>query len=79
MTQTFLLFQAERLADYGRLLAASQPSLDGRLKDLDRIQNLFTHDHLSLHSLEPAANYYGVRKLYIFRKLHRSTSSFFFK
>ncbi|KRT84402.1 hypothetical protein AMK59_2800, partial [Oryctes borbonicus] len=45
--------QAERLADYGRLLGGSQPALDGRQKDLDRIQDLFPHDFLSLHSTEP--------------------------
>ncbi|GJQ72384.1 hypothetical protein Trydic_g3466 [Trypoxylus dichotomus] len=44
---------AERLADYGRLLGGSQPALDGRQKDLDRIQDLFPHDFLSLHSTEP--------------------------
>ncbi|KAF7286487.1 hypothetical protein GWI33_005125 [Rhynchophorus ferrugineus] len=45
--------QAERLADYGRLLGGSQPALDGRRRDLDRIQDLFPHDYLGLHIPEP--------------------------
>ncbi|KAF2893103.1 hypothetical protein ILUMI_13059, partial [Ignelater luminosus] len=44
---------AERLADYGRLMGGSQPSLDGRRRDLDRIQDLFPQDYLGLHEPEP--------------------------
>ncbi|XP_076275214.1 rho GTPase-activating protein 20-like isoform X1 [Rhynchophorus ferrugineus] len=47
------LKEAERLADYGRLLGGSQPALDGRRRDLDRIQDLFPHDYLGLHIPEP--------------------------
>lgn len=47
------MFQAERLADYGRLMGGSQPSLDGRRRDLDRIQDLFPQDYLGLHEPEP--------------------------
>lgn len=47
------LKEAERLADYGRLMSGSQPALDGRKKDLDRIQDLFPQDFLCLHSSEP--------------------------
>nr|XP_022916442.1 rho GTPase-activating protein 20-like [Onthophagus taurus] len=46
------LKEAEKLADYGKLLGGSQPSLDGRRKDLDRIQELFPQDYLSLHTTE---------------------------
>lgn len=52
------LKEAERLADYGRLLGGSQPMLDGRRKDLDRIQDLFPHDYLALHALEPSSSYH---------------------
>ncbi|KAF5296478.1 hypothetical protein FQR65_LT01467 [Abscondita terminalis] len=48
--------KAERLADYGRLMGGSQPSLDGKRRDLDRIQDLFPHDYLGLHEQEPAIN-----------------------
>ncbi|XP_066250082.1 rho GTPase-activating protein 20-like isoform X2 [Euwallacea similis] len=49
--------QAERLADYGRLFGGSQPNLDGRQRDLDRIQDLFPHDYLGLHVAEPNSTY----------------------
>lgn len=52
-----LLLQAERLADYGRILGGSQPHLDGRRRDLDRIQDLFPHDFLGLHHPEPNSTY----------------------
>ncbi|CAH1128914.1 unnamed protein product [Ceutorhynchus assimilis] len=51
------LKEAERLADYGRLLGGSQPALDGRQRDLDRIQDLFPHDYLWLHISEPNSTY----------------------
>lgn len=51
------LKEAERLADYGRLLGGSQPALDGRQRDLDRIQDLFPHDYLGLHISEPNSKY----------------------
>lgn len=66
MTDTFahtfscFLLQAERLADYGRLLGGSQPALDGRRRDLDRIQDLFPHDYLGLHETEPNSTYHAV-------------------
>ncbi|XP_060523155.1 rho GTPase-activating protein 20-like [Cylas formicarius] len=52
------LKEAERLADYGRLLGGSQPALDGRRRDLDRIQDLFPHDYLGLHIPEPSSTYH---------------------
>lgn len=55
-----LYFQAERLADYGRLLGGSQPALNGRRRDLDRIQDLFPHDYLGLHETEPNSTYHAV-------------------
>lgn len=58
----WLLLQAERLADYGRILGGSQPHLDGRRKDLDRIQDLFPHDYLGLHLPEPNSTYNVVSK-----------------
>lgn len=54
------IFQAEKLADYGRFLGGSQPALDGRKKDLDRIQDLFPNDYLGLHALEPNSTYHVV-------------------
>lgn len=49
------LKEAERLADYSRLLGGSQPALvDGRRKDLDRIQDLFPQDFLGLHDPDAA-------------------------
>lgn len=56
----FLPLQAERLADYGRLLGGSQPALNGRRRDLDRIQELFPHDYLGLHEPEPNSTYHAV-------------------
>lgn len=51
-----LLLQAERLADYSRLLGGSQPALvDGRRKDLNRIQDLFPQDYLGLHEADAVA------------------------
>ncbi|KAJ8922983.1 hypothetical protein NQ315_001531 [Exocentrus adspersus] len=50
-----LWFQAERLADYGRRFGGSQPMLDGRRGDLDRIQDLFPNDFLGLHVAEPTS------------------------
>lgn len=58
----WLLLQAERLADYGRILGGSQPHLDGRRRDLDRIQDLFPHDYLGLHLPEPNSTYNVVSK-----------------
>lgn len=52
-----MFLQAERLADYRRLLGGSQPNLDGRQRDLDRIQDLFPHDYLGLHVAEPNSTY----------------------
>ncbi|KAH1025632.1 hypothetical protein HUJ05_010323 [Dendroctonus ponderosae] len=52
-----VLHTAERLADYGRLLGRSQPALNGRQRDLDRIQDLFPHDYLGLHIPEPNSTY----------------------
>ncbi|KAJ8973723.1 hypothetical protein NQ317_011761 [Molorchus minor] len=52
------LLQAERLADYGRYLRGSQPNLDGRRRDLDRIQDLFPNDYLGLHLPEPNSTYH---------------------
>ncbi|XP_065159022.1 rho GTPase-activating protein 20-like isoform X2 [Atheta coriaria] len=49
---------AERLADYGRLLSGSQPALNGRKKDLDRIQDLFPNDYLGLHASEANSSYH---------------------
>lgn len=57
-----LLLQAERLADYGRILGGSQLHLDGRRRDLDRIQDLFPHDYLGLHLPEPNSTYNVVCK-----------------
>ncbi|VEN42713.1 unnamed protein product, partial [Callosobruchus maculatus] len=51
------LKQAERLADYGRLLSSSQPILNSRRRDLDRIQDLFPNDNLGLHLPEPSSTY----------------------
>ncbi|VEN61807.1 unnamed protein product, partial [Callosobruchus maculatus] len=48
---------AERLADYGRLLSSSQPILNSRRRDLDRIQDLFPNDNLGLHLPEPSSTY----------------------
>lgn len=56
----FFLLQAERLADYGRLLGGSQPALNGRRRDLDRIQELFPQDYLGLHESEPNSTYHVV-------------------
>lgn len=61
-------FQAERLADYGRLLGRSQPALDGRQRDLDRIQDLFPHDYLGLHIPEPNSTYTIVSLIKTFLK-----------
>jgi len=52
-----MFLQAERLADYRRLLGGSQPNLDGRQRDLERIQDLFPHDYLGLHVAEPNSTY----------------------
>nr|CAI5837408.1 unnamed protein product [Callosobruchus analis] len=57
MILILLLFQAERLADYGRLLSSSQPILNSRRRDLDRIQDLFPNDNLGLHLPEPSSTY----------------------
>lgn len=56
----FHWFQAERLADYGRLMGGSQPHLGGRGRDLDRIQDLFPYDNLGLHGQDPASNHSSV-------------------
>ncbi|XP_019864605.2 rho GTPase-activating protein 20 isoform X2 [Aethina tumida] len=54
--ERLFLKKAERLADYGRL-CGSQPALDGRRRDLDRIQDLFPNDFLGLHIPEPNSSY----------------------
>jgi hypothetical protein len=41
-------------------LGGSQPALDGRRRDLDRIQDLFPHDYLGLHIAEPNSTYHVV-------------------
>ncbi|XP_018324430.1 rho GTPase-activating protein 20-like isoform X2 [Agrilus planipennis] len=55
--------KVERLTEYGRYLGGSQPSLDGRRRDLDRIQDLFPHDFLGLHEREPMSTYNVKSKL----------------
>lgn len=52
------LKEAEKLADYGRFLSGSQSALDGRKRDLQRIQDLFPHDHLGLYDPEPSSSYH---------------------
>lgn len=64
MSYEYFLLQAERLADYSRLLGGSQPALvDGRRKDLDRIQDLFPQDFLGLHDPDAATTQQAVRTL----------------
>ncbi|XP_050297603.1 rho GTPase-activating protein 20-like isoform X2 [Anthonomus grandis grandis] len=60
--------QAERLAEYSRFLGGSQPNLDGRQKDLDRIQDLFPQDYLGLHMAEPCMTTHHTLKTKSFRK-----------
>ncbi|ENN71130.1 hypothetical protein D910_03489 [Dendroctonus ponderosae] len=64
---------AERLADYGRLLGRSQPALNGRQRDLDRIQDLFPHDYLGLHIPEPNSTYTIKSKLFRKKSLNDLT------
>lgn len=75
LNESFKLFQAERLADYGRLLSGSQPALDGRKKDLDRIQDLFPNDFLNLHASDPNGVYHILQKTKSLRK--KSTGDFY--
>ncbi|KAK9883099.1 hypothetical protein WA026_001299 [Henosepilachna vigintioctopunctata] len=48
-----IIKQAERLAEYGRILGGSQSALDVRKTDLQRIEDLFPHDNIGLHDPEP--------------------------
>lgn len=67
------MFQAERLADYSRLLGGSQPALvDGRKKDLDRIQDLFPQDYLGLHDPDAASTQNITVSIIVFKTLSRT-------
>ncbi|XP_045476906.1 rho GTPase-activating protein 20-like isoform X3 [Harmonia axyridis] len=53
--ERLIIKQAERLAEYGRILGGSQTTLDGRRTDLQRIEDLFPHDNLGLYDPEPTS------------------------
>lgn len=69
------LFQAERLAEYGRILGGSQTTLDGRRTDLQRIEDLFPHDNLGLYDPEPTSIHHVVSVTFFF--IYTDKISFF--